>query len=175
MSSASDLRDICVRFDRDMTMRWPCVSGDYILWARCIDPFRSGRDAWTICDYWELCDGDHVLVTNRACDTPAGVEDSETDAMNVWHLKVGDRLAWSGRPRTAGRDGKDQPILLGLVECWEPAIAFGDSNQPPFHPDFGAFLFGEPSTEEPSPYARAAGQLAFDAVVALGLPRNLEL
>lgn len=164
-----------IRFDSDMTLCWSCRAGDYIIWARCTDIFKSGRDAFEILDYWELRDGDHVLITNRRSDTPEGADEPGVKAADLWHLQTGDRLAWAGRPRANTPGERDKPILLGLIECCERAIACGDSNQPRFYPGTGIFLFGEPASEDASPYSLAAASLAFGAIVAKGLPRSIEL
>jgi len=62
------------RFTSDMTLRWACRAGDFVLWAR----FRglsapSGRE-YDLADVWELRDGNHLTVTNRLADLPEGFD-----------------------------------------------------------------------------------------------------
>ncbi len=60
-----------VSFGSDMTLRWTCRAGDYVLWARLQNIFSvSGNEYYKIADLWELCDGNFVTITNRHSDLP---------------------------------------------------------------------------------------------------------
>ncbi|MEE9206971.1 MAG: hypothetical protein V3U67_01155, partial [Gemmatimonadota bacterium] len=157
--------------------RWPCRAGDYVLWLRWFNPIDSpdGRASFRIMDSWELRDGDHILLTGRECDLPPGASDpSAGAALNVWQPLPGDRLAWSGRPRN--RHDDDAPVLLGLVECLEPIVVYGDSARPRTHPEFPMQLFGEPTSEELTPHAYATMGVAWKAAIsqpAMGAGRDV--
>lgn len=58
-----------ISFRSDMTLRWPCRGGDFLLWFGYRDIF-SGPDAIQCQDLWEMRDGYHVTITNRLDDLP---------------------------------------------------------------------------------------------------------
>jgi hypothetical protein len=110
-------------FTSDMTLRWPCRAGDYILWARFQDIGAGAGIEYTIADVWELADGNFVTLTNRAPDLPTWFElhpleasgrnvawmkrklaggyrpDGAVEGPNLWRVFAGDRLAWVGARR----------------------------------------------------------------------------
>jgi hypothetical protein len=111
-----------VSFRRDMTLRWPCRGGDFLLWFGYRD-MVSGPDAIQCQDLWEMRDGHHVTITNRLEDLPPWFRLHPTEVCgsfvyklmprveqgdypsepmsgpNLWRLKVGDRVAWVGAHR----------------------------------------------------------------------------
>jgi hypothetical protein len=177
-----------IRFTRDMTLRWPCRQGDFILWMGYSDIF-SGESV-QIHDLWEMRDGYHVTITNCPEDFPVWFELHPTevcdilalkmegrikeghyppeplDGPNLWRLKSGDRVAWVGaeRPERPSVDG-----ILAIVDCWECVLAVGDG-------DFGSLEefvgFGAPTTPVMKPADAARGQAAVKVVKQLGLPRT---
>jgi len=56
-------------FRGDMTTRWPCRGGDFILWFGYRDIF-SGPEAVQCYDLWEMRDGYYVTITNCLEDLP---------------------------------------------------------------------------------------------------------
>ena len=54
---------------RDMTLRWPCRGGDFLMWLGFSDLF-SGPEAIQCHDLWEMRDGSHLTITNRLEDLP---------------------------------------------------------------------------------------------------------
>ena len=173
------------RFTSDMTLRWACRAGDYLLWARFQGAGAGTGHEYTIADVWELVDGNFVTLTNRKADLPpwfalhpleasgqlvswmqrrlAGGYRPEgpADGPNLWRVFAGDRLAWVG-PRRAGVDATDG--VLAVVEfranalvCGEPAgLASG----------FGGFASGEPPPE-----AAKLCNAGWEAMRRAGVPR----
>jgi hypothetical protein len=172
-----------------MTLRWPCRSGDFVLWFGYRDIF-SGPAAVQCYDLWEMRDGCHVTITNRLEDLPpwfrlhptevcggfaykmmAKVEkgDYPTEPMNgpnLWRLKSGDRVAWVGteRPDHVATNG-----ILAILDCRESALAVGEA----YGHSVEAFAdFGASTTSEMKPDNVARCQAALNAVKELGLPRE---
>jgi hypothetical protein len=176
-------------FARDMTLRWPCRRGDFILWMRFSNIF-SGPESIQILDLWEMRDGYHVTITNRPVDFPAWFELHPTevcgslawkmkarikegrypkeplDAPNLWRLKSGDRVAWVGaeRPERPSVDG-----ILEIVACRECALVVGEGNLGSLEDFVG---FGAPLTPEAKPEDVHRGHAAVEFVKQLGLPRT---
>ena len=168
-----------VRFNADMTLRWACRAGDYLLWAR----FQGG---YTIADIWELRDGNSVTLTNRVADLPAWLDlhpleaagrsigwmqrkladgyspAGPVDGPNLWRVFAGDRLAWVG-PRRPGVESADG--VLAVVEFRENALVYGEPLE--LEAGFGGFAAGEPPPEG----ARLCNA-GWEAVCQAGLPRN---
>jgi hypothetical protein len=178
-----------INFDRDMTLRWPCRSGDFLLWFGYRD-IISGPEAVQCYDLWEMRDGYHVTITNRLEDLPhwfglhptevcgslvykmmAKVEKGDYPAEpmngpNLWRLKAGDRIAWVGaeRPDRSAVNG-----ILAIMDCRGSALAVGDA----YWDSVEAFAgFGAPTTAEMKPDDVARCQAALSAVKKLGLPRE---
>jgi len=163
-----------VLLDSDRTLRLSCRSGDYVLWLRCIDMFASGKDAFQIRDLWELKDGDHILITNRECDMPPVLIDSELDGPNIWRFVPGDRLIQIGLPRRTTSDKADKPVVLEIIECKQDTLVFGDSTVPRFDKESACPFFGTfPSAS--SPFAKEVIRLAIEINASLGLPRTLDI
>lgn len=187
MPAASQPEIIC--FARDMTLRWPCRRGDFILWMRYSDIF-SGPESIKIPDLWEMRDGDHVTITNRPEDLPAWFELHPTevcdnlalkmmekmkkgykpgeriDGPNLWRLKSGDRVVWVGaeRPERHSVNG-----ILAILNCDKCALAVGEGNWDSLKAFVG---FGAPSTPVMNPEDVVRCQAAVKAVKQLGLPRT---
>ena len=172
-----------IRFDRDMTLRWPCRRGDFILWMGYSDVF-SGAESIQVHDLWEMREGYHVMITNRPEDFPAWFElhptevcgnlalkmaassDEPLDGPNLWRLKSGDRVAWVGaerpeRPSVAG--------IFSIVACWGCALAVGEGDRGRPEEFVG---FGAPTTPDMKPGDAARYQAALKVVKQLGLPRT---
>ena len=178
-----------IRFARDMTLRWPCRRGDFILWMAYSDIF-SGPESIQVHDLWEMRDGYHVTITNRPEDFPAWfelhptevcdglalkmaarIEDGEypeepLDGPNLWRLKTGDRVAWVGaeRPERPSVDG-----ILAIVDCRECALAVGEGDRGGLEEFVG---FGAPTTPDMKPEDAARCRAAVEVVKQLGLPRS---
>jgi len=102
----------------DMTCRWACRNGDYIIWARFQGIFSSQGNAYKMADIWELHDGNFVTLTNRKVDLPdwfdfyplevsgalvswmkkrldEGYQPyAPIEAQNLWRMFAGDRIVW---------------------------------------------------------------------------------
>jgi hypothetical protein len=186
MPAANQPEIIC--FSRDMTLRWPCRRGDFILWMRYNDIF-SGEKSITIQDLWEMRDGYHVTISNRPQDFPAWFELHPTEVCNVlalqmmarmekgckpgeridgpnlWRLNSGDRVAWVGaeRPERTSVNG-----ILAILECDKCALAVVEGNWNSIDDFVG---FGAPMTPaNPEDVARC--HAAVNLVKQLGLPRT---
>jgi hypothetical protein len=170
----------------DMTERWSCRQGDFVLWVRSDNPFAL---AFSIGDVWELRDGDYVTITNRIPDLPPwfelqpseasnaaayemikklenGFEPNGTvDGPNLWRACAGDRLVWVGpsRPPTHGED------LQRIIDFREDCLVFAESSRPDFTPlDLMAITEGVHSPE-----AQNRCRSGYDAACALGIPTTM--
>src|ERR1700722_7239033 len=179
-----------IHFSRDMTLRWPCRRGDFILWMGYSDIF-SGSESIEIRDLWEMRDGYHVTITNRPEDFPAWFELHPTevcdvlvykmmariqqgytppgeciDGPNLWRLKSGDRLAWVGCARH-GRIAENG--ILGVLAFDECALVVGEGNLDSTEDLVG---FGAPTSTDMKPEDAARCRAAVSVVKRLGLPRT---
>ena len=172
---------------RDTTLRWPCRKGDFILWFRYPGLFATEPQ---IVDYWEMRDGDSVMITNRYADIPpwfelhplevcdsfiapmmAKLKDGYNPAEvvegpNVWRLRTGDRVVWVGqdRPGNRGMSG-----LLSILEIEDCVLALGETNRD----GLDAFCeFGAPSTDKPNREDTLRCRVAANAVKAMGTPQS---
>jgi len=175
---------------KDMTLRWPCRGGDFLLWLGFRDIF-AGPDSITIYDFWEMRDGQHVTITNRFEDLPpwfelhptetcnalaykmmaklaGGYKPGElTDGPNLWRLRAGHRVAWVGAPRPG------YPSVNGIVailDCAESALLAGEGHWDGLE-DFAGF--GAPAASGVKPEDAARCRAAVTAVKQMGLPRSL--
>ena len=177
-----------VCFGRDMTLRWPCRGGDFVLWMGFPSIF-SGPESLQIRDFWEMRAGYHVTITNRPEDLPTWftLHPTETcdslafkmmeklekgykpgdriDGPNLWRLKAGERVAWVGteRPERGSVNG-----ILAILDIEQCALAVGEGN-------FGSaeeFIgFGAPTApHKPEDVARC--HAAVEIVRQLGTPRT---
>jgi len=182
------------RFVADMTLRWACRKGDFLLWFHWKDLFETDPvKAIGIVDVWEMRDGDFVTITNRLEDIPSwfalhptevgnllafqmmqkldqGYQPGEImDGPNIWRPQAGDRIAWVGEPRPG------QPAVnhvLSLLDFWACALVLGEGNASGIA---DGSIFGMLSQAQQSPTAVTHAQAAVHAVRQLGLPRNLSL
>jgi hypothetical protein len=187
MPAANQPEIIC--FVRDMTLRWPCRQGDFLLWCGYPDIF-SGPEAIQCYDIWEMRDGYHVTITNRLEDLPpwfrlhptevcdsfvykmmATVEKGDypsepMDGPNLWRLKSGDRVAWVGaeRPERPSVNG-----ILAILDCDECALAVGEGDWDSVK-QFACF--GVPTAPKMNPEDSARCQTAVKIVKQLGVPRS---
>jgi hypothetical protein len=81
--------------DRDTTVLLPCRRGDFLLWIRSKGFLADPADPLTIPDYWELHDGDSVMITNRLPDLPTWFELHPTEMVRRIHDVV-DVVVWLG-------------------------------------------------------------------------------
>ena len=173
----------------DMTLRWPCRRGDFLMWFGFSDVF-SGPEAIQCHDLWEMRDGSHITITNRLEDLPPwfrlhptevcgslvykllpkvekGDYPSEPmDGPNLWRLRSGDRVAWVGAERP---DRRSVNGILAILDCRESALAAGASDWESVE-EF--VRFGAPSTAGMKPDDVARCQAAVSAVKRFGLPRE---
>jgi hypothetical protein len=176
-----------IRFRQDMTLRWPCRRGDFLMWFGFSGIF-SGPGAIRCYDLWEMRDGYHVTITNRFEDLPpwfrlhpseicdsfvykmyeqierGDYPPSPMDAPNLWRLKSGDRVAWVGadRPERRAVDG-----ILAVLDCDECALLVGEGDRGGLEEFAG---FGCPSTPEMARQGLAICRAALKVVKSLGLP-----
>lgn len=138
--------DIVSDFSDDMTMRWSCREGDYILWFT-LPSLLTPKIA--IADIWEMKDGDFVTITNRVADMPEWFSFHPTEVRgslvyrlldrfnnheypdepitgpNIWRPKSGDRFVWL-RSNAKGESGS----ILAVIAFDECALAIGDNVRP---------------------------------------------
>ena len=180
-----------VPFRRDTTLRWPCRAGDFLFWFR-VSNLAAGPESFKILDFWEMRDGYHVTITNRAPELPAWFEihPSEVcdsfvpymmakleqgyrpsglaDGPNLWRLRAGDRVAWVGpdRPNQSSVNG-----ILAILDCRKSALLVGEG-------DVGGIeqyiRFGQPTTEEMKPDDQVRAYAAVECVKKLGVPRECD-
>jgi hypothetical protein len=170
----------------DMTLRWSCRAGEYVLWVSASSIMGAGdASGWKIRDFWQMRDGDFVTITNRLEDLPSWFEidpletvsrvafqlarrmnaghclNGPMDGPNIWRPKGGDRLVWvSSRARR-----KPVIALLDMQAC---ALVIGDNAQGlPAPPVF----IGAPEGDELKEDDARAMRAGFDAVVDIGIPR----
>jgi hypothetical protein len=180
-----------ISFGRDMTLRWPCRRGDFLLWLGYRDLF-SGPEAIQCYDLWEMRDGYHITITNRLEDLPlwfrlhptevcdsfvykmmAKVEKGDypsepVDGPNLWRLKSGDRVAWVGADRPERRSVNG---ILSILHCDHSALAVGEGNRGSLEEFMG---FGCPTTPNMKPEDAERCQAAVLAVKQLEFPRTWE-
>jgi hypothetical protein len=178
-----------IRFRSDMTLRWPCRRGDFLLWFGYSGIF-AGTEAIQCYDFWEMCDGYCVTVTNRLEDLPpwfrlhptemcnsfvykmmAKVEKGDypsepMDGPNLWRLKSGDRLAWVGADRPERRPVNGVLAILDIDDC---ALAIGEGGLGSLEEFVG---FGRPTTPAMKPEDIVRCQFAVKAVKQLGPPET---
>jgi hypothetical protein len=178
-----------VRFGRDTTLRWPMRGGDFLLWFDFPSPFLQPEKI-RCRDFWEMRDGQHILITNRWEDLPPWFELHPTEAVdsfvwklcpdggtipdpgppmqgpNLWRLQEGDRLVWLGdsRPDRESYDG-----ILAVLDPTTCVLVVGlgefDSLE-----EYAAF--GAPTTKERQARDAERFRAARDLVSKLGSPRT---
>jgi hypothetical protein len=168
------------------TVRWSCQAGEYVLWVGTDSILTSNqRSAWTIRDFWQMRDGDSVIITNRWADLPGWFElhptevggdatvemtkrlnagyrpDDPMEGPSIWRAKAGDRLVWVTTSDTS------RPVreILDLRSC---VLALGESSTFSLEQ---FIAFGAPEGEDPPPADVAATRAGFDAAASLGMPR----
>jgi hypothetical protein len=174
------------RFGDDLTLRWSCRVGEFVLWVGLQNFLASDRECgWTIRDFWLMRDGDFVAITNRSADLPpwfelhpsevcgsavykmmerlaAGYQPKEPmDVPTIWRVKAGDRLVWGSLER------HHEPVREVLA-FEADALASGESST--LDPDWPTH-FVAPDEKDLSPAAAAAIRAGFKEAVGLGVPR----
>jgi hypothetical protein len=157
--------------------------------SRVVDNSR-----WEMPDCWFLTDGSSVLITNRSVDLPAWIElhPTETagslafqtmkrlqsgwvpsepiDAPNIWRIRAGDRVAFTGesRPGVAAHvDG-----LIEIFDFAENSMVVGETQSASQE---SVLLFGQPGPAGPLREQEMAARAAVDAIRRLGMPDSLSL
>jgi hypothetical protein len=80
-----------IDFGRDMTLRWPCRQGDFILWIGYLN-ILSGSESMQIRDLWEMRDGYHVGCSHFGFEHLSQLH---------WHLPKVNQPSLGARPRIA--------------------------------------------------------------------------
>jgi hypothetical protein len=113
-----------IRLAQDMTLRWPCRRGDFILWMGYSDIF-AGPESIQIRDLWEMRDGYHVTITNRPEDFPAWFELHPTEVCNSLVLKMAARIEEGHYPIVGMKPPYAKRKLLqhGLQHWDQPCFA----------------------------------------------------
>ena len=172
--------------ERDMTVRWACRAGDYVLWASFRGFVSNPGNEYAPADAWALCNGDFVTITNRRSDFPNGFDlhpsevcgelvgwmmrrletgykpDHPIDAPNLWRVRAGDRVAWVGAPR-GGVDGDGR--VLGLLEFDVDTLVYGE----PLDPFRG---FGGFQEKDESERSRQLLREGWQAICCSGTPHT---
>lgn len=189
----TDNAEIFCLFKGDMTLRWPCSRGDFLIWfgwKGLLSMFEDDPSkAVLIRDVWEMRDGDQVTITNRYEDIPgwftlhplevcnrfippmqklldSGYDPPDPlEGANIWRIKDGDRLAWVGK-LSPGLPQKG-PILVDFREC---ALVIGE-NAGKITMD-NIYKFGAQTKEKYTPSELAMICEAIRAVFQLGMPRT---
>jgi hypothetical protein len=174
------------RFGDDLTLRWSCRVGEFVLWVGLQNFLASDRESgWMVRDFWLVRDGDFVTITNRSADLPswfelhpsevcgsavskmmerlaAGYQPKEPmDAPTIWRVKAGDRLVWGSLER------RHEPVRE-LLAFEADALASGESST--LDPNWPTH-FVTPDEKDLSPSAAAAIRAGFKAAIGLGVPR----
>ena len=178
-----------IRFAQDMTLRWPCRRGDFILWMGYADIF-GGPESIKIHDLWEMRDGYHVTDYEpprrfpRVVRTPSDRSVQQSRAKDGGQnrggplsprairraqplaAQTGDRVAWVGaeRPERLSVSG-----ILAILDCRECALAVGEGDRGGLEEFVGS---GAPTTPDIKPEDAARCRAAVEVVKQLGLPRS---
>ena len=175
--------------EEDTTILLPCREGDHVLWLRGTGLLGDPTTGVEVRDFWELKAGNTVRITNRFDDLPewfkptpmevrgsaafallprvqAGdVPDVPMEAANIWRVKAGDAIGWTGRSRPGwtGQNG-----VLAVFDIHAPCLVTGEPN--------GGSLddwmyFGAPSSSEHDPDAIEAARYVVSVVRSIGLGR----
>ena len=190
MNPSAALQAVAQPFREDLTVRWSCRRGEYVLWVGTDSLLKADQaSSWTIRDFWEMRDGEHITITNRWVDLPgwfephpsevansaalemmkrldAGDEPKEVmGAPNLWRPKAGYRLVWV----SLAEPNKPVKKLLDLQAC---ALVLGENSNLSF---VAVAAFGSPEGKELPPANATVMRGGFDAAVALGVPREFAL
>lgn len=149
-------------FGRDTTLHWRCSEGEHVLWVRPQHPLTM--EPLQIVDFWELREGDAILLSNRVediepvfplhplevCNAAArwmqrrlaeAYEPADIiDYPNAWRVPGGDSLL---RIPMDGGEGSST-----VVRCDESLLVLGTPRDETLH---GLMTFGESALETPSP------------------------
>jgi len=164
----ADVLSAQINFERDMTIRWSCRKGDYVLWIRMMH-VMSDEPKVNIRDVWEMNDGDAVTITNRQADFPAwftlypdevsGLATyslcqklnsgayhpaDRVEGPNLWRIMAGDRLTFVGLPRPGMKAAEG---VLSILDFRENALAVGEQKVCDLNA-FGGFREGHMSPRE---------------------------
>jgi hypothetical protein len=171
----------------DQTVLWPGRAGDLVIWFRWPGLFVEKAVQVKPIDFWELRDGDRVMLTARWEDLPEPLRSSPVrpldtlsesgvvlrslrpqtakpvEGPHIWRPVVGDRILWTGNRPSSGA------VVLGAVECVCGAIVLGE----PRDGDRITPTFGAPQGDEASESCKALFAAAHRTLAEAGLPRTL--
>lgn len=178
----------CIQhFHPDMTIRWSCRKGEYVVWISTDALLNADKpSAWDIRDFWELRDGDYLTITNRMVDLPgwfvlhpletSGIAAKEMskqldddytpkgviDSPNLWRVKAGDRLVW------ASTLTPENPIksVLDFRSC---AMVIGENPALQIFDDM--MFFGTPEEQTLSQTSADLIRSGINVAIGLGVPR----
>jgi len=179
---------ITVNIGSSMSLRLEVQVGDYLLWIR--SDLMSASPRPHPLDFWEVHDGDKVLVTTNSDDLPPwfclhpnevqgstsfkmmhdlenGYEPppSPLQGPNIWRVLAGDRIAWIG----TGPRGRLNSVngILAFFTFTECALALGEPGDETLRGHLG---FGAPQAEL-SPFDSSRIGFALAVAQKLGSPR----
>jgi hypothetical protein len=172
-------------FTSNMTLRWTCRAGDYVLWGRFQGIMSPAGKEYSLASLWEMQDGTFLNITNRADDLPAWFRLHPTEASgrlvswmmeklaggydldeplvgyNLWRVFAGDRIARVG-PERDGVEATDG--ALTVVEFRENALVWRESAD-------GSELKPGFATGTPSAEVTALCNAGWKAIRRPGVPR----
>jgi len=183
--------DIVSNFFSNMTSRWSCRRGDFIVWFTWTDIFADPQHGIKIKDIWEMKNGDFLTITNRVEDMPewfalhptevcnslayrmlekfnkGDYPEEPIEGPNIWRPKIGDRLVWLGKSRSVGPT--QSPIISAIV-VRKSSLVIGQNVRTQSMDDLLCFgsLTKTKQTEGEIAAFREAGEL----VKRMGLPRE---
>jgi hypothetical protein len=187
----SEDNDPVCDFLSDMTLRWSCRRGDYVLWFTWTNIFADPQHGIRIKDLWEMKDGDFLTITNRLGDMPGwftfhptevcdslaykmlerfnkgDYPEEPVEGPNIWRPKTGDHLVWLGKTRS-GVTTKGP--IISAVAFRESALVIGENARTQSMDELIAFgsLTKDKQTEEETTMTRQAVEL----VRQMGVPRE---
>ena len=186
------LTSIITGFVSDMTLRWSCRSGDFLIWFRWGNILAAPEHGLGIVDIWGMRDGDFVTITNRIQDLPYWFELHPTevcnrlayemmekfskgylpgdpvDGPNVWRPRAGDRLAWIGNQRP---ENPSSGNVLAILDFRKSALAIGETNRGQSLED--AIAYGSITTNGLRSEDAVKCHEAVKIVRQMGVPRTL--
>lgn len=173
----------------DTTFRWPCRSGDLLLWIRSGDPFSGGQAS--VHDFWQMRGGNHVAITNRWEDLPSwfrlfplevcgrfttrmmenvrakNFPKCAMEGPNLWRLRTGDSLVWIGGTRPGYESDSGVLEILRFSAC---SLVVGEGVDDSSMEAFASY--GAPAADEMNTVDVARCQAALQIVSSLGPPRE---
>lgn len=176
------------KLSANQTLLWPTRAGDLAVWFRWPGVLAMKAEDTRPIDFWELHDGDQIMLTTRSQDLPEPLRsaptrsvdpDTEAEAVlrslrgsqelpegpHIWRPVAGDRIIWAG----TRRDGP--PVIIDAVECDTCALVLGQ----PRNGDWMNPPFGTPHDEKPSDASRRIFVVAHRAFAEAGPSRTISV